>query len=59
MPTRDFSFRVGNQYIANNPFFADNNQLDFYAYWRINENWGVSAYEHTSSFRRSGSISAT
>ena len=29
MPTRDFSFRVGNQYISNNPFFADDNQLDF------------------------------
>ncbi len=52
MPTRDFSFRVGNQYISNNPFFADDNQLDFYAYWRINENWGVSAYEQYEFFSK-------
>jgi LPS-assembly protein len=45
MPTRNFSFRIGDQYINNNPFFADNNQLDFYAYLRINDNWGVSVYE--------------
>jgi LPS-assembly protein len=45
MPTADLSFRVGHQYIDGNPFFADNSQIDFYVYWRINENWGVSVYE--------------
>ncbi|HEY5741672.1 MAG TPA: hypothetical protein VIS99_03955, partial [Terrimicrobiaceae bacterium] len=45
MPSRSFSFRVGHQYIDNNPFFSDNSQFDFYAYWRINDNWGVSVYE--------------
>lgn len=45
MPTRDLLFRVGDQYIANNPFFTDNNQIDFYAYWRVNDNWGLSVYE--------------
>ena len=45
MPTRNLSFRVSHQYIVDNPFFADNSQVDFYAYWRINDNWGVSLYE--------------
>jgi LPS-assembly protein len=45
MPAENFSFRVGHQYIDNNTFFADNSQVDFYAYWRINRNWGISVYE--------------
>ena len=45
MPTRNFSFRVSHQYIVDNPFFADNSQVDFYAYWRINDNWALSFYE--------------
>jgi hypothetical protein len=50
MPTPSLSFRVGHQYIDGNPFFADNSQVDFYAYWRINENWGVSLYEQYEFF---------
>jgi hypothetical protein len=50
MPTRDFWFRVSHQYIDNNPFFADNSQIDFYAYWRINDHWGVSIYEQYEFF---------
>jgi hypothetical protein len=45
MPTRDLSFRVGHRYIDGNSFFADNSQLDFYAYWRVNDHWAVSLYE--------------
>ncbi len=45
MPTRDLNFRLGHRYIDGNEFFADNSQFDFFAYWRINENWGFSIYE--------------
>lgn len=45
MPTKDLSFRIGDRYIDGNEFFADNNQVDFYAYWRLNEHWAVSVYE--------------
>jgi len=45
MPTRDLSFRLGHRYIDGNEFFADNSQVDFYLYWRLNENWGFSIYE--------------
>ena len=50
MPTRNFTFRVGHQYIDNNTFFADNSQVDFYAYLRINDHWGVSVYEQYEFF---------
>jgi len=45
MPQRDVYFRIGHRYIEGNDFFADNSQLDFYAYWRVNSNWGLSLYE--------------
>ncbi len=45
MPTRNLSFRIGHRYIDGNDFFADNSQVDFYVYLRINENWGFSVYE--------------
>jgi lipopolysaccharide export system protein LptA len=45
MPARDLSFRVGYRYIDGNDFFADNSQVDFYAYWRVNDHWAVSVYE--------------
>jgi LPS-assembly protein len=45
MPTRDFTFRIGHRYIDGNEFFADNSQVDFFAYWRINDHWAVSLYE--------------
>jgi hypothetical protein len=49
-PTRNFTFQVAQAYIDGNPFFADNSQVDFYAYWRINENWGFSVYEQYEFF---------
>lgn len=45
MPTPAFNFSVGNRYIDGNEFFTDNSQVDFSAYWRINEHWAVSLYE--------------
>ncbi len=50
MPTRDFSFRIGHRYIDGNEFFDDNSQFDFFAYFRINENWGFSLYEQYEYF---------
>lgn len=45
MPTKDLSVSLGSRYIDGNEFFADNNQVDFSAYWRINENWAFSFYQ--------------
>lgn len=45
MPTRDWSLRIGHRYIDGNPNFADNSQLNFYSYLRINDHWGFSFYE--------------
>jgi hypothetical protein len=45
MPARDFRFSVGHRYIDGNPNFTDNSQVNFYAYWRINDNWSISLYE--------------
>ena len=45
MPTRDLSFNIGNRYINGNNFFSNNNQLNFYTYWRMNDHWGFSVYE--------------
>lgn len=50
MPIRSLSLRIGHRYIDNNEFFADNSQIDFYGYWRVNENWGLSVYEQYESF---------
>jgi len=45
MPTRDTRFAIGHRYIDGNEFFNDDSQLNFYAFWRINDNWSVSLYE--------------
>lgn len=45
MPSPGFAFSIGHRYIDGNEFFADNSQIDFSAYWRINENWAFSIYE--------------
>ncbi len=50
MPTRSLTFRIGHRYIDGNEFFADNSQIDFYAYLRINDQWGVSIYEQYEYF---------
>ncbi len=45
MPTRNLSFSVRDRYIDGNPYFSDNNQIDFSAYWRVNDHWAISIYE--------------
>lgn len=45
MPTRDWSFSIGHRYIDGNSFFADDSQLNFFTYWRMNDHWAFSLYE--------------
>ena len=45
MPTRDLTFGIGGRYIEGNPYFSNDSQYNFSAYWHINDNWAVSFYE--------------
>ena len=45
MPTDYLDFTVGHRLLQDHPFFEDSSLVDFRVYARINENWGVSAYE--------------
>jgi len=42
-PIRDFSFFVSQRYIEDNPYFQDDSQGTAGGFWRINDNWAVSA----------------
>ncbi len=44
-PRKDLEFSIGNRILSNHPFFDDSNLIDLRTYYRINDNWGVSAYE--------------
>jgi hypothetical protein len=50
MPTRDWSFNIGHRYIEGNPFFANDSQLNFTTYWRMNDHWAFSLYEQYEFF---------
>lgn len=45
MPYQDLRLSIGHRYIEGNPYFQDSNLLNFGAYWRVNDNWGVSLSE--------------
>ncbi|MDB6068873.1 MAG: osta-like protein [Verrucomicrobiales bacterium] len=45
MPTDYLDFTLGHRLLQDHPFFEDSNLVDLRIYARINENWGVSAYE--------------
>lgn len=45
MPTSNVRFSIGHRYIDGNDYFTDDSQLNFSAYWRVNDNWSVSLYE--------------
>jgi len=45
MPTDYLDFTIGHRLLQDHPYFADSSLMDFRVYARINENWGVSAYE--------------
>jgi hypothetical protein len=42
-PVRDVSFFVSQRYIQDNPYFQDDSQATAGGYWRVNDNWAVSA----------------
>lgn len=44
-PRKDLEFSFGNRLLQDHPFFQDSNLIDLRTYYRINDNWGVSAYE--------------
>ncbi|MBP7949636.1 MAG: LPS assembly protein LptD [Verrucomicrobiales bacterium] len=45
MPTKNWEFTVGHRLLQDHPLFVDSDLIDFHTYYRINDNWGVSAYE--------------
>jgi len=45
MVNRDLRLTVGHRYLNNNPYFVDSSSLRLGAYYRINDNWGVSVRE--------------
>ncbi|HEX4084520.1 MAG TPA: hypothetical protein VHY22_06415, partial [Chthoniobacteraceae bacterium] len=52
MPSQDWQFTVGNEYLNHNPFFENGNLFDVGLYCRINDNWSISSrdeYEFTNS----------
>ena len=51
-PVEDFSFFISQRFIEDSPYFQNDSQSTFGGYWRINDNWAVSAssrYDMTSS----------
>jgi len=42
-PIRDLSFTVSQRYINGNPYFQDDSMASGSVFWRINDNWAVSA----------------
>jgi len=45
MASRDLQLTLGHQYIDHNPFFVGSSLVDTGIYYRINDNWSVSARE--------------
>ncbi len=41
MPTPDFEFSIQQRNLSNHPFLLDSNRVNFRAYNRVNENWGL------------------
>ena len=41
MPTKNFEFSIGDRYLDDHPFFEDSNLLDFRAYLRLSDRWGL------------------
>lgn len=45
MPHRDVRLTVGHRYLDGNPYFLNSSNLRVGAYYRVNDNWGVSFRE--------------
>ncbi len=43
MPTDKFEFIVSHRYLQDHPLFENSNLLDFRAYYRLSDRWGLSA----------------
>lgn len=41
MPTENLEFAIGHRFLNNHPVLEDSHRIDFRAYGRINEKWGV------------------
>lgn len=41
MPTKNFEFSIGDRYLSDHPFFENSNLLDFGAYLRLSDRWGI------------------
>ncbi|MGH7939074.1 MAG: hypothetical protein ACREFG_11270, partial [Chthoniobacterales bacterium] len=44
-PTANTQFTLGHRYLNNNPDFLNSSLITIGGYWRIDDNWGVSAFE--------------
>ena len=42
-PVEDFSFFVSQRFIESSPYFQDDSQASAGGYWRVDDNWSVSA----------------
>jgi hypothetical protein len=42
-PVEDFSFFVSQRFIESSPYFQNDSQASVGGYWRVNDNWAVSA----------------
>jgi hypothetical protein len=45
MPTEYLDLSIGHRFLQDHPFFQDSNLIDFGAYARVSENWGLSMYQ--------------
>lgn len=41
LPTPDFEFSIGHRLLNNHPVLIDSNRIDFRAFARINDHWGI------------------
>ena len=45
LPTQNLKIDFGHRYINGNPYFNDSSLITFTGYYRVNDNWAVSASE--------------
>lgn len=44
-PTAAFQFNIGHRFLNENPFFPNSSLYTMTAYYRLNDNWGIGAYD--------------
>ena len=45
MPTSTFDFSVGHRFLDGHPALQNSNQIDFRVFYRLADEWGLSAYQ--------------